>query len=85
MELLLILTYSAICVAIFKIFKIGLVGERHEGGEATSRWQANPSHCFLIGENDGSACKAISADELENIEALLGHDAGEWASVQYQT
>ena len=24
-------------------------------------------------------------DELENVELLFGHDAGEWASMQYQT
>jgi len=64
---------------------IGIIGERHKGGESAVRWQANPSHCLVIRENYGPGGKAISADELENVELLFGHDAGEWAPMQYQT
>ena len=67
------------------IYDIGIIGERHKGGESAEGWQANPSHCLVIRENDGPVGKAISADELENVELLFGHDAGEWAPMQYQT
>jgi hypothetical protein len=62
---------------------IGIIGERHKRGESAVRWQANPSHCLVIRENDSPAGKAISSNELENVELLFGHDAGEWASMQY--
>jgi hypothetical protein len=61
-----------------------VVGERHERGESSSRWQANPSNRFFAGKNDGPAREVVGAYELENIEILFRDYTGEWLSMEYQ-